>query len=200
MSSDVRHALPADAAALVATLTEAFLADPLQRHLFPDLHDADLASETGVAALMHAEVETHLTHGHVYAIGDGADVHAAALWTPPGVMADDELLAEAVAAHADEATMAEAIGHFLAMFEARPTSPHFYLAVIGAGDAARGRGLGSKLLARVLDVCDREGLPAALESSNPRNVSLYERHGFEVTAEVAFAPDVVVRPMTRMPR
>ncbi|NIR36315.1 MAG: GNAT family N-acetyltransferase [Actinobacteria bacterium] len=200
MPSAVRHALPGHTDALVATLTEAFRSDPLQRHLFPDPDDPDRAREAGVASLMRAEVETHIPHGHLYAIGEGETVHAAALWTPPGVMADDEKLAEAVTAHADGETMAGAVEHFLAMFGARPTTPHFYLAVIGASDAARGRGHGSRLLQRVLDVCDAEGLPAALESTNPRNVSLYERHGFEVTAEVRFAPDVVVRPMTRQPR
>ena len=30
---------------------------------------------------------------------------------------------------------------------------------------------------------DAEGLPCYLESSNPLNVGLYERHGFEVTRE-----------------
>jgi hypothetical protein len=37
----------------------------------------------------------------------------------------------------------------------------------------------------VLQRCDLDGLPAALESSNPRNVSFYRRLGFEVVWEAA---------------
>ena len=32
-----------------------------------------------------------------------------------------------------------------------------------------------------LDIVDRDHLPAYLDSTNPRNVSFYQRHGFEVT-------------------
>ena len=34
-------------------------------------------------------------------------------------------------------------------------------------------------------MCDEQGLPAYLESSNVLNVPLYQRHGFEVMAEAA---------------
>ena len=33
----------------------------------------------------------------------------------------------------------------------------------------------------VLDVCDREGIPAYLESSTDRSRMLYERNGFSLT-------------------
>ena len=35
----------------------------------------------------------------------------------------------------------------------------------------------------VLETCDAEGIPAFLESSKERNISYYERFGFEVTGE-----------------
>jgi ribosomal protein S18 acetylase RimI-like enzyme len=41
------------------------------------------------------------------------------------------------------------------------------------------------LLAHLLARIDADGMPAYLESSNQRNLALYGRHGFEVTAEVA---------------
>ena len=52
--------------------------------------------------------------------------------------------------------------------------------------------MGARLLEHVLGNCDDTRLRAHLESSNPRNISLYERHGFEITAEVEFAPGVIV--------
>ena len=48
--------------------------------------------------------------------------------------------------------------------------------------------------------CDREGLLAYLESSNPRNISLYERHGFEAVGEIQIGAAPVVTPMVRQPR
>jgi GNAT superfamily N-acetyltransferase len=58
------------------------------------------------------------------------------------------------------------------------------LAAIGVRPEQQGKGLGTALLEPGLDHTDRLGLPAYLESSNIRNVPLYERHGFEVTEEV----------------
>jgi ribosomal protein S18 acetylase RimI-like enzyme len=48
-----------------------------------------------------------------------------------------------------------------------------------------------------LDRCDSEGLPAYLESTNPRNISLYQRHGFQVMGEIKFGASPVVTPMIR---
>jgi hypothetical protein len=52
----------------------------------------------------------------------------------------------------------------------------------------------------MLAVCDDEGLPCLLVSTNPRNLSFYERLGFRVDGEVA-TPDgaAVMRPMHREP-
>ena len=36
----------------------------------------------------------------------------------------------------------------------------------------------------VLGLCDRDGVPASLESSKERNVPFYRQHGFEVTKEL----------------
>jgi hypothetical protein len=48
--------------------------------------------------------------------------------------------------------------------------------------------------------CDREGLPAYLESSNPRNIPLYQRHGFEVLGTIQLDASPPITPMLRAPR
>jgi GNAT superfamily N-acetyltransferase len=85
--------------------------------------------------------------------------------------------------------------------KAHPREPHWYLEAIGCVPEARGQGVGGTLLAPVLERCDADGLPAYLESSNPRNIPFYERHGF--VARPLFplpAGCPVITPMWREPR
>ena len=51
------------------------------------------------------------------------------------------------------------------------------------GQAAQGQGLGSAMLKQGTRICDEAHMPAYLESSNEKNVPLYQRHGFEIVAE-----------------
>jgi GNAT superfamily N-acetyltransferase len=69
-----------------------------------------------------------------------------------------------------------------------PSEPHWYLSILAVDHDHRSQGLGGRLLAHTLQTVDAAGMPAYLESTNPRNVTLYERHGFEVTEEVTI-PD-----------
>lgn len=74
------------------------------------------------------------------------------------------------------------------MSKHHPKQPHYYLHAIGARQAHQGQGIGSSLLKHVTCRCDREHMPAYLESSSEKNNPLYERHGFEVTGEYKLAP------------
>ena len=56
-------------------------------------------------------------------------------------------------------------------------------------------------MAPMLELCDRERLPAYLESSNIKNVPFYQRHGFEVQEEIQVAEGgPILRTMYRKPR
>jgi GNAT superfamily N-acetyltransferase len=63
-------------------------------------------------------------------------------------------------------------------------SPHFYLSALGVDPHRQGEGTGTALMQPILDRCDREGLPAYLETAVARNVLLYERLGFAVVEEL----------------
>jgi GNAT superfamily N-acetyltransferase len=79
--------------------------------------------------------------------------------------------------------------------------PHWYLNVISTLPSHQGRGLGARALRPVLDRCDAERMPAYLESSNPRNMTLYRRHGFEEVLDPIDLPDgPSLYPMWREPR
>jgi GNAT superfamily N-acetyltransferase len=125
---------------------------------------------------------------------------AAALWLLPGVEPDGD----AIEALIGETVEAEKIPDVAAMFEEmekyHPSEPCWYLPMIAADPAHMGRGLGAALMKHALARCDADGMTAYLESSNPRNISLYERHGFEVMGEIRSGKIPVMTPMIRMAR
>ncbi|MCU1592398.1 MAG: acetyltransferase [Frankiales bacterium] len=94
-----------------------------------------------------------------------------------------------------------ALGLLTRIEKHHPAEPHWYLEAIGTVPEARGQGIGPRVLLPVLDRCDAEGVPAYLESSNPRNIAFYERHGF-VKRPLFPLPDgcPVITPMWRDPR
>jgi GNAT superfamily N-acetyltransferase len=72
--------------------------------------------------------------------------------------------------------------HALEMFDqAHPRGvPHFFLSLLATVPEHRGHGYGLRLLTENLRQIDEAGMPSYLEASNPANVPLYMRHGFEV--------------------
>jgi len=81
-----------------------------------------------------------------------------------------------------------------------PKEPHWYLPLIGVDPAHQGRGHGDALMRYALEWFDRERLPAYLESTNPRNISLYRRHGFEELGRIQAGSSPTLIPMLRRPR
>ena len=89
---------------------------------------------------------------------------------------------------------------FARMERLHPREPHYYLSTLGVSPEAQGQGLGSRLMAPMLERCDREAVPAYLESSKERNLAFYGRHGFRVTREMRFPRGPRLWLMWRDPR
>ncbi len=87
-----------------------------------------------------------------------------------------------------------------AIREVHPHDPHWYLNVISTVPQRQGQGLGGRTLEPVLAICDTDAIPAYLESSNPRNMTLYRRHGFDQTGEITLPDGPSLYPMWRDPR
>lgn len=86
------------------------------------------------------------------------------------------------------------------MKEHHPHEEHWYLNVVATRPERQGQGLGSTVLQPVLERCDADGIPAYLESTNPRNRSLYLRSGFVVTGEVPLPDGPTMALMWREPQ
>jgi ribosomal protein S18 acetylase RimI-like enzyme len=82
----------------------------------------------------------------------------------------------------------------------RVPQPHWYLGILGTQPEDQGRGIGSELIEPILEVCDRAREIAYLESSKAANIPFYERHGFEVTAEIEVPRGPVLWSMVRQPQ
>jgi len=195
----VRHALAADLDALEGALTRAFSDDPLMGWIFKS-NPPEQRGES-LRRFMRFALDVGLPAGHTYTVGANA---GGAIWSPPDV----NILGEAVIGSFFE-LLGELIGDeaervgtgLMAIDEVHPhDEPHFYLFVLGTDSTLQSQGLGSRLIRDVLDRCDRQGLPAYLESSNIRNVPFYERHGFRVQNEIDVGDGCVVRTMWRDPQ
>ena len=81
-----------------------------------------------------------------------------------------------------------------------PGEPHWYLPLIGVDPIHQGKGLGSALMRHALIRCDREKKLAYLESTNEKNVPLYERAGFELMGTIQAGMSPPLYPMVRTPR
>lgn len=54
-----------------------------------------------------------------------------------------------------------------------------HLMTLGTNPSQQGKGLGSILIKKGIDRATDLGVPCYLESSNPKNIPFYKRHGFE---------------------
>ncbi|MEW2526010.1 GNAT family N-acetyltransferase [Streptomyces sp. NPDC047071] len=183
LTSTPRPVTPDDLPALSATLTRAFATDPMMRWLFPDDSTREERLEQYFATLY---TRHYGPNGLCEQTGP-----AASFWLPPqdegGGEPDEGLFDELGAILGEYAVRLKA--SYEAISRHTPAEPHYYLAVVGADPAARGRGQGSALLRSGLARADAEGMPAYLESSKAGNVPFYERFGFTVRQELSLPLD-----------
>ncbi|MFF1354163.1 GNAT family N-acetyltransferase [Streptomyces sp. NPDC058297] len=207
MGVAIRRATEHDRADLVRLLDEAFMDDPVSGWVFPGLAHRRRRH----AALMAAFIDISLSEGYVDITEDGA---AAALWLSiparPGGQAgrdenqdeaeDDDGPAQLRAAVDPDNERVEEIGRLTSGAHPRERA-HEYLWMIAVDPARQGQGLGTALMAPVLDRCDREGVAAYLEASSARSRVLYERLGFACTGNGVALPDgPTMWPMWRNPQ
>jgi ribosomal protein S18 acetylase RimI-like enzyme len=155
-------------------LVTAFTADPVIRWMYPEAN----RYLTHFPSFLTAFGGNAFTANTVWKLGDFS---AVALWFPPHVEPDGDAVAavmtETMAPHQHED-----FGGLLGQMDgSHPRFPHWYLPWFGVDGAQQGKGLGGELLKQCLEIIDKDQLPAYLESPNPRNISFYERHGFDVT-------------------
>lgn len=183
----------ADMERAVATIALAFTADPVFRWIFPDPG----RYLRYLPAFVRVLASTAVQHSTALQVGDCA---AVALWLPPNVAPGraelSAIMREGVAAdrQAEFFAFAERTGSH------HPSEPYWWLPFIGVDPLHRHKGFGSALLRQALVRCDRNHMPAHLETGNPANVPLYERHGFRSLGSFQVGSSPIVFPMRRAAR
>ncbi|MEU7712533.1 GNAT family N-acetyltransferase [Micromonospora chalcea] len=168
---EITVATPQDRGRVVTSLVAAFTKDPVLRHLFPD--EATYARYA--AAFFGHLFDKRVHKGTIWTIGHGASV---AIWEPPasgGAQPDDDLAAQLPAD-----VLHRVRGYDEAVHTALPAAPFWYLGVLGTHPDHAGRRWGHAVMKVGLDRAAADGLPAILETSNPDNVEVYRRAGWEV--------------------
>jgi ribosomal protein S18 acetylase RimI-like enzyme len=162
-----------------AALGAAFVDDPVFQWLIP----VGVAHrDRRLATFFTSMARSYLRRDkHAYLAGDGV---GAALWSAPGSWAlpMTEVAREVVpSTQAFGRQLLRALRCQLWIEARHPKEPgHWYLGYLGVAPGHQGQGFGAAMLRAVLDGADKAAVPAYLESSNERNLSLYERHGFRV--------------------
>ncbi len=199
MGMTVRHALRADIDTVRDTLVDGFFEDPYFRWQYRD----DSTYEKLAGEWFGLITEACFSRGHTYLVDDGA---AAAIFIPPDVpLAEDADLrrtAMLLSEQLGEGRAMEVLTVLGAMADHEPKDKsHFQCVYIACRSASRSCGYGAEVMRRVTQVCDSEGIGAYLVSSNPRNVTFYEREGYKVLSDVyPIDGGPLMRPMWRDPR
>jgi GNAT superfamily N-acetyltransferase len=184
----------------IAVITLAFAADPVMRWLFSEpgrylrYFPALLRAFAGSKAILDSSSLQGSASLQVY------DCAGAALWFPPNVRPDRVAVKGIMQEGVTPARQAEVFAFMERTAGYRPTAPYWWLPVIGVDPVHHHKGLGSALLRQALVRCDRDHMPAHLETGNPANVPLYERHGFKSLGTVQVGSSPAVFPMQRAAR
>lgn len=200
-SQAVRAARRDEAALLGEVLADAFAEDPVFAWLIPP---RSRGRDRRLRTFFTSMSRGYLRQGKpCYLTGDAS---GAALWAAPGAWAmplSQIIVAAAPSGLAFRGRLIRALRTQLQVerLHAAQSRPHWYLGYLGTRRGRQGEGMGTQMLREVLTGLDADGVPAYLESSNERNLPLYERNGFRVVGELrALGHGPAIWPMWREPQ
>ena len=196
LGPELTRAGPERAGMLGDITADAFRNDPFNLWLFNRF--------AGIRSLFHLQAKRiYAPRGYCYTHGN----EGACMWMMPGGdssfgQRDYAVFAIKTVLSCGPGAVKRGIRTGEAMEARHPDFPHAYLFSIGVRPSGQGKGLGRKLIAPVLQACDRTGTRAYLENSNPANTGFYASCGFENLGEPILPEpgSPPLQPMVREPR
>jgi ribosomal protein S18 acetylase RimI-like enzyme len=186
-ASNPRRATLDDAVGLSRLFASTFMDDPLFDYMVRPGAGRAAALETFFREILSAR---DIPQGEVWMSPDG---HACVCWLKPDARRSPGGLIKKLSwlpffiRVFGLARFTRGMAMMEAMEKNHPRGPHFYLTFIAVSPQYHGVGLGSRILKATLRQIDAAGMPAYVESSNPKNATFYERAGF--VAQKNIAPD-----------
>ena len=177
----IQKASSDDAEKLADVSARAFEHDPLTEWLV-ESHSNALKAER---QMFLAEWNNSKHYGLIYTDEDRQGV---AVWKPPGASVTignriRQIWTMIGSIKLYRRTLAK-IRLLLNIEKARTLEPHYYLSLLAVTPEMQGKGLGTALIQPILDLCDKDGIPAYLETETESNVGFYSRKGFIVRQEI----------------
>ena len=187
----IRKLDPSQLEAASNALIMGFSSDPFQRWLMPDptIYYKNFKKWTHNTCLQSFSAQG------VY--GDENNYGTAA-WFPPRFDIDHTHISETYK-DIPKDRIEEAFKIFEEIGESR-VHDAWYLEYLAVDPSKQGSGLGSLILKESLKVIDELGEAAYLESSNPKNMSLYERFGFRFLKKIQVGSSPELNTMFRQPK
>ena len=174
---------------VLSTVLMGFSADPFVRWICPEAGNY-MKFIGAIDAYGRKAVDTNTA----YVV---EDFKGTALWLPPNIEADEEAFVKEI----EQNVLIEKQESLFKVLEElekyHPDAPCWYLPIIAVDPHYQNNGIGSLLMKHALEKVDSDGLPAYLESSNPRNMSLYRRYGFETIGQIKVGDVPPLHPMIR---
>ena len=187
----IRKLDPSQLEAASNALIMGFSSDPFQRWLMPDptIYYKNFKKWT-----INTCKQSFLEEG---VFGDENN-YGTAVWFPPGYDIDFTNISETFK-DIPKDRIEEAFKMFEELGENR-LNDAWYLEYLAVDPSKQGSGLGSLILKESLKVIDELGEAAYLESSNPKNMSLYERFGFRFLKKIQVGSSPQINTMFRQPK
>ncbi|HEX6328617.1 MAG TPA: GNAT family N-acetyltransferase [Jiangellaceae bacterium] len=170
----VARATPEMRERVIDTVVAAFVSDPAFRYFFAD----DATFNIEAAAFAGHLFDQRVNRGTVWVVEDGA---AVAMWDPPWSGDGPAEDGDGNSGLDVPAATLERLGRYDAVVAAAlPATPHWYLGILATHPHYAGLGWGRLAMTAGLDRAAEAGLPAYLETTNERNVELYQRAGWRL--------------------
>ncbi|RQG92275.1 GNAT family N-acetyltransferase [Natrarchaeobius chitinivorans] len=192
-SKTIKTATEPDKQHVIDSLVLAFTTDPTWRWNYPDTDDY-LEYFPEFVRIYGGKAFDHGTAHYVEGFAGGS------LWLPPGVRPDEDALVELFQESLSEERQEQAWNVLEQLASYYPDEPFWHLTVLGVEPVHQRKGYGTALLGNMLTTCDQEGEVVYLESSNPENIPLYARHGFEILGSIQENEIPPLIPMVREPQ
>lgn len=173
---------PAEYEEAAVVSARAFQTDPF----FAFLSTHAIRRARGLSLWSHGVCRNLGPKGRLLTARDGTSIVGVAAWIPPGgypYPIGDQVrlqLSALRALYREPPALTKGLKYIAAIDKAHPKEPLWYLQLLVTDPERQRQGVGTALMEGVLDECDREGLPAYLETQKEANLAYYARFAFEV--------------------